>query len=160
MTTPSTNCSTHTVQSRIHFNSPPIARAPGTPFLFEALISFAPTHLASHTALSVGTFFLVHCSRRTLFLMPCGIVLLRRRSGINGFARSRNQVSLFVSVKVTRGGGLNDGAAVIWECSLLCPKTCANKDPSVCRPFFCRSEGYNCCLADVVSLWPVWSLSK
>ncbi|KFY17322.1 hypothetical protein V491_05030, partial [Pseudogymnoascus sp. VKM F-3775] len=39
-------------------------------------------------------------------------VLLRRRSGINGFARSRNQVSLFVSVKVTRGGGLNDGAAV------------------------------------------------
>lgn len=109
---PSTNCSTHTVQSRIHFDSPPIVSAPETPFLLDALISLAPTHFASHTALSVGTPLLVHCSKRTLFLMPWGIVLLNRRNGINGFAKSRSQVSLFVSVKVTRGGGLNVGAEV------------------------------------------------
>lgn len=131
-----------------------------TPFLLEALISFAPTHLASHTALSVGTLLLVHCSRSTLFLMPWGIVLLSRRNGINGFARSRSQVSLFVSVKVTRGGGLNVGVEVIWPWSLLWPITRANRAPSVCRPFFCLNAGYMVCLADEVSFCVVWLLSK
>ena len=64
-------------------------------------------------ALEVGISLLKQCSRRILPLIPCGIVRLRRRKGIDGFARSLSQASLLVSVSVTLGGGLNVLAAVI-----------------------------------------------
>src|SRR4051812_3852862 len=106
------NCSTETVQSLIHLDSPPITKVL-TPFRLVARISFAPTHLINQTARSVGTRLFKHCSRRTLPRMPWGIVRLSLRREIAGFARSFNHTSRLVSVRVTRGGGLKVDGAVI-----------------------------------------------
>ena len=64
-------------------------------------------------ALEVGIFLLRQWSRRIFPRMPCGIVLLNRRKGIEEFARSRSQASRFVSVNVTLGGGLKVLLAVM-----------------------------------------------
>lgn len=119
----STNCSTQTVKSRIHLASPPIAKVPLTPFLLNDLSSLAPTHLANHTALSIGIFLLNDWSNSTFPRIPWGIDLLSRRRDMVGFARSFNHISLFVSVTVTRGGGLKVDAEVIWPCALRCAST-------------------------------------
>ena len=146
--TVSTNCSTFAVQSRIHLVSPPITNVPLTPFLLNALISFAPTHFASHTARSVGTFLLRHWSSRTLPRIPCGIVRLSRRSEMLGFARSLSQTSRLVSVRVTRGGGLKVEAEVICPLSFLWFNMVAKTVDKVCRPLLCLSAGSNGALAD------------
>lgn len=62
----------------------------------------------------MGMFLLKDWSRSTFPLIPCGMDLLSLLKGIVGFARSFNQISLFVSVTVTRGGGLKVDADVIW----------------------------------------------
>jgi hypothetical protein len=96
-----------------------VANAPPVPLRLNALISFAPTHFASHTARQIGMFLAKLWSRRDLPRMPCGIVRLSRRRGIEASARSRSHASLFVSVRVTRGGGLNVLLAVIVPCACL-----------------------------------------
>jgi hypothetical protein len=156
----SINCSTKIVQSLIHLVSPPIAKVPVMPFLLKARISFAPTHLASHTALAVGIFLLRHCSKRAFPLMPCGIVRLSRRNDILGFAKSRSHVSLFVSVKVTRGGGLKVGVDLIWPWARRCERTLVNRDERVCKPVLCFTAGNMDTLAEPVSFCVVWDLSK
>src|ERR1700728_4454345 len=156
----STNCSTNIVQSRINFDSPPIANVPVTPFLLKALISFAPTHLANHAALAEGIFLLRHCSRSCFPLMPCGIVRLKRRSGMVGFARSFSHVSLFVSVKVTRGGGLKVEGDVIWLWARRCFRTPVKSEERVCKLLLLFKVGNIDNLAYAVSFCIIWDLSK
>lgn len=133
----SKNCSTLVVQSLIHLASPPTVNTPPVPFLLNARISLAPTHLASQIALDVGMFLLRQWSRRILPRIPCGMVRLSRRRGIEGFARSLNHASRLVSVRVTRGGGLNVLVAVMvpWTWRLSSVET--NNDERICRPDLC-----------------------
>ena len=105
-TSDSTNWFRFKVQSLTHFDSPPDTNAPLVPLRLKARISLAPTHLVSQTARQVGIRFVRHCSRSDLPRIPCGMLRLRRRSGMAGSARSRSHASLFVSVRVTRGGSL------------------------------------------------------
>ena len=140
-TAPSTNCSTKTVQSLDHFASPPMTKAPLAPFLLKARISLAPTHFASHTARSMGTFLFRHWSSRVLPRMPCGIVLLSRRNEMAGFARSFSQNSLFVSVNVTRGGGLNVDGAVTCPLCRFWFKTPIKIVDKALSPVFCLRTG-------------------
>ena len=157
---PSSTCSTQTVKSRTHLVSPPMANAPLAPFLRNDLNSFAPTHLASHTALSIGIFLLSECSRRTFPRIPWGMERLRRRSDIVGLARSFNQISLLVSVTVTRGGGLKVEFAVMLPCALLCARTLVNSEDNVCKPLLCFKDGYIDVFAVPVSFWVICVLSK
>lgn len=152
-TTASRNCSTNTVQSLIHFSSPPRTKVPLAPFLLKARISLAPTHFANQTARSVGTSLFRHWSRSVLPRMPCGIVRLSRLSEMAGFARSLSQISRFVSVKVTRGGGLKVEGAVICPRCLRWLSTPMNMVDSALRPPFCFKAGNMANRADEASFW-------
>lgn len=77
-----------------------------------------------------------------------------------GLAKSRNQVSLLVSVSVTRGGGLKVEGDMICPCARRCTKTLVINDERVCSPVFCFNEGNNDNLADPVSFCDGCNLSK
>ena len=156
----SNTCSTETVKSRTHFASPPIAKAPPAPFLLKDRSSFAPTHLANQTARSMGMFLLRACSKSTLPLIPWGIDRLRRRSDMVGLARSLSHISLFVSVTVTRGGGLKVESAVIFPWALRWARTLVNNEDNVCRPLLCFKDGYMEAFAEPVSFCDICDLSK
>lgn len=105
-------------------------------------------------------FLFRHCSRRPFPLIPCGIVLLNRRSEVVGLARSLSQPSLFVSVTVTRGGGLNVEAELIWPLCRLEPRIPVKTVESAYSPLLCFRLGNIVPLADEVSTCATGALSK
>ncbi len=86
--------------------------------------------------------------------------LLSRRKDMVGLARSFNHISLFVSVTVTRGGGLKVDAEVICPWALRCASTLVNRDDNVCSPVLCLREGSIDGFADPVSFCVICALSK
>lgn len=85
--------------------------------------------------------------------------LLSLRRGIVGFARSFNHISRFVSVTVTRGGGLKVEAEVICPLNRRCAITLVKRDDSVCSPLLCLSAEKMAPLADPVSFCVICALS-
>lgn len=92
--------------------------------------------------------------------MPCGIVRLSRRSEVVGLARSLSQASLFVSVTVTRGGGLKVEAELIWPLCRLEPRMPVKTVDRAYSPLLCFRLGNIAPLADEVSTWATGALSK
>lgn len=70
-------------------------------------------------------------------MIPCGILRLRRRSGMLRSAKSLSHASLLVSVRVTRGGGLKVQLAVIVPRLCLCWSVETNNVERICNPDLC-----------------------
>jgi hypothetical protein len=64
------------------------------------------------------------------------MVLLCFRKGTSGFDKSRSQASRFVSVTVTRGGGLNVDGAVHLPITCRFSMTWVKRYDSVCNPIW------------------------
>jgi hypothetical protein len=68
-----------------------------------------------------------------------------------GLAKSLSHVSLFVSVNVTRGGGLKVGVDVIWPCVRRWERTLVKREERVCRPLLFFNAGSVDNLAEPIS---------
>ena len=88
------------------------------------------------------------------------MVLLSRRSEVVGLARSLSQPSRFVSVTVTRGGGLKVEAELIWPLCRLDPRMPVKTVESAYNPLLCFRLGNIKPLADEVSTCATGALSK